>query len=72
MAAAVLELGKLVQSPKPHILLYLLCLRLYLFKSKNPLSSAIPDSAIYAWGLIEGTTCKKSKDFSILYFVSRF
>lgn len=71
-AAAVLELGVLVQSPMPQILLCLVCLRLNLSTSKNPAASASPDSAMYLCALMGGTMCRKSKVRSTVYFVCKF
>ena len=45
-AAAVLELGRFVQSPMPQTLLNSLCLKVCLLQSRYPAGSASPDSAI--------------------------
>ena len=43
MAAIVLDVGKLVQSPIPKIFGYFLCCRFSLSRSKNPATSTIDD-----------------------------
>ena len=55
-AAAVLELGRLEQSPNDHMLEYLLCLNVNLSTSTNPASFVIPDYFKNKGGLIGGTT----------------
>ena len=41
MAAAVFDVGRLVQSPKPNILAYFVCCSVYGSRSRYPDSSAI-------------------------------
>lgn len=61
-----------MQSPRPHTLRCLTCLKAYLSTSKYPAESARPESAIYLWALMGGTKWRKSKFFSIFSLVCRF
>jgi hypothetical protein len=60
MAAAVLEHGRLEQSPNAHTFGYLVCLQVYLSTSTKPASFVSPDYFKNPCGLIGGTICRKS------------
>ena len=60
MAAAVLPLGVLVQSPRPNTLGYLTCCNVCLFTSIQPPAPAMPDCAMKAGADMGGTTWRRS------------
>lgn len=55
-AAAVLDVGRLVQSPIPNTLAYVLCWRLYLLTSSQPAASSNEEPFSTAGGPIGGVT----------------
>ena len=71
-AAAVLEVGRLEQSPNDHTFWYFTCWRVYLSTSTYPCLSANPEFLINYGGLIGGTIWRKSYGFFMIYLVSRF
>ena len=69
MAAAVFAVGRLVQSPKPKMLGYFICCKVYLLTSRNPSWSVIDDFDFLntSGGVIGGVTwiksyCKQTKN----------
>lgn len=57
-AAAVLDVGRLVQSPIPNTFGYFLCCNVSEFKSRNPAASTKPSGAVFkaSYGPIGGVT----------------
>jgi hypothetical protein len=72
IAAAVLEVGRLAQSPREKTLGYLRCYKVSAWTSTYPLAAARGLFAMTSCGVWGGTRCKKSKSTSSVSPVTKF